>query len=59
MPRAQARCIPKAFTKLDDAVKGEGRTIIFISDPSATSDIEHEWVEGVHCPRTLEVLIVG
>jgi L-lactate dehydrogenase complex protein LldG len=56
-PASVVAGVPDAVAALAEAA-AEGRPITLVSGPSATSDIELDRVEGVHGPRTLDVLVL-
>jgi L-lactate dehydrogenase complex protein LldG len=48
--------VPELFERLEPSAR-EGRPIVLVSGPSATSDLGFERVEGVHGPRRFVVVL--
>ena len=51
-----AETVPELFERLAPSAR-EGRPIVLVSGPSATSDLGFERVEGVHGPRRFVVVL--
>jgi len=54
--QAIVETVPELIAALEPSAR-EGRPIVLVSGPSATSDIELTRVEGVHGPRRLVVVV--
>lgn len=48
--------VPELIARLESSAR-DGRALVLVSGPSATSDIEFQRVEGVHGPRRLVVVL--